>query len=85
MCATYIRTLAAVSFWLVVSSVQAGGVDFTNPPQGVFVDDWAVVYLNGQKCGFSQTVLTRKGDTISTMMLQSFKIGRAGTGLEATS
>ena len=70
--------LAAASF------CAAGPIDYTNPPQGVFLDEWAVILLDGQKCGYSHSTLTRKGDTIKSVMLQTFKIGRAGQGLAAT-
>ncbi len=66
------------------SVVVAAGLDYANPPQGVFLDDWAVILLNGQKCGYAHFTVTRKGDTIQTMILQTFKIGRAGQGVGAT-
>ena len=63
---------------------HAAALDYANPPQGPFLDDWSLIKLNGQKCGYSHSTFTRKGDTIQSLMLQTFTIGRAGQSVSVT-
>ena len=71
--------LVAASF-----CAAAGGIDYTNPPQGLFYDEWAVIRINGQQCGYTHTTLTRQGDTVKSTVLDTFVIKRAGQGSEMT-
>ncbi|MCP4592971.1 MAG: transglutaminase family protein [bacterium] len=80
-------TVTLLAFSILYSPFSiclAGSVDYQDPPQGQFFDDWSIIYLNGQKCGYSHTTLTRKGDVVKSSMLQTFRIGRAGQGVNAT-
>lgn len=52
-------------------------VDFLDPPQGLFSDEWTTVELAGQKVGYSHTTMSRHGDTITTRSLTYFKLARA--------
>lgn len=52
-------------------------IDPNNPPQGRFADDWAVIYLAGQKIGYSHSYITRDGDQIQSSSRMHFSIGRA--------
>ncbi len=57
-------------------------LDYLNPPQGTFVDDWLLVELEGNKAGYSHSTMTREGDVIATRSLTYFKIGRANQTVE---
>lgn len=78
-------TVAVTLLLLTVGyRVRAGGIDVNNPPQGAISDEWMVINLNGQKCGYAHIVLSRKGDVIRSQDLQTFKIGRGGQSLSVT-
>ena len=69
---------------VATSFCAAGPINYADPPQGLFDDEWTMILLNGCKCGYAHTTLTRKGDTIGSVMLETFKIERAGFVLNAT-
>lgn len=52
-------------------------VNFLDPPQGLFSDEWATVELTGKKVGYSHTTMSRQGDTITTRSLVYVKFARA--------
>ena len=49
---------------VATSFCAAGPINYADPPQGLFDDEWTMILLNGGKCGYAHTTLTRTGDTI---------------------
>lgn len=81
------RTSAAGWLWCVcVAGVAAADtpVNYLDPPQGVFSDEWMIVELSGAKAGYTHSTMSRRGDMISTRSLTYFKIGRADQAIEVT-
>ena len=68
--------LLVASFTAAVSG--ADRIDPHNPPQGRFSDEWAVVYMNGAKVGYSHTTMARDGDLIRTALTMKLELGRVG-------
>ena len=58
------------------SSPAAGSYDASNPPQGVFDDEWSVVTIGGQKVGYAHEALRREGDRVYTETRMVMRIGR---------
>ncbi len=52
------------------------GIDFNDPPPGVFWEDWQEVYLGENKIGYSRTVFSRAADRIYSTNLMSMRLGR---------
>ena len=68
---------------LVTSSLPAsvsGGarIDPHNPPQGRFSDEWAEVFMNKAKIGYSHSTMAREGDLIRTSLTMLLELGRVG-------
>lgn len=57
----------------------AVAIDWDNPPQGLFADEWMVIELQGQKVGYSQVQMSRDGDVIETSNLMALVLKRAGS------
>ena len=57
-------------------------VDYLDPPQGRFIDDWMLVAFGGEKIGYSHNTMSRDGDVIVTRSLMSLKLGRAGQTID---
>lgn len=53
-------------------------VDVDNPPDGLFSDEWAEVYLQGGKVGYAHSTMLRQGDRIHSAVEMQMKIDRAG-------
>ncbi len=71
------------SVLMATPATRAGEpVNYLDPPQGAFVDDWMIVSLDGAKGGYSHSTMSRDGDTIVTRSLTYFKIGRANQTVE---
>ncbi len=56
--------------------LRAGDIDFRNPPQGRFADQWFEVYMGGGKAGYAHNTMSRDGDRIATAVEFQMKIGR---------
>ncbi|MEE9296100.1 MAG: transglutaminase family protein [Phycisphaerae bacterium] len=52
-------------------------INYLDPPQGRFIDDWMIVELSGAKAGYAHSTMSREGDEIATSLLTIFKLGRA--------
>ncbi len=50
--------------------------DPANPPQGVFIDEWYSVMLQGAQCGFMHSVTRREGDRIVSVSDMQMTIQR---------
>lgn len=57
-------------------------VDYLDPPQGRFIEDWMVVEFDGEKIGYAHNTMSRDGDVIVTRSLMSLKLGRAGQTID---
>lgn len=58
-------------------------VDYTNPPQGVFADDWMRIELEGiGKVGYAHSEFTRKDDMIHSSTVLSIQLARAGQNIK---
>lgn len=72
-----LRIACCLSFLTPAAHAAERHIDPHNPPHGRFADDWAVIYLGGQKIGYSHSHVTRYGDRIQTGSRMHFAIGRA--------
>jgi hypothetical protein len=61
------------------------GIDVDNPPEGVFSDEWSEMYINGEKVGYTHTVLKREGNNILTLEDSSMEMGRGDTSISTIS
>ncbi len=61
---------------LEVEAAPGGPINYADPPQGVFIDDWMSIELLGNKAGYLHTEVSRTGDMIDTTYLASLVIGR---------
>ncbi len=68
--------------WTVPAGAADPEIDYLDPPQGQFFDDWMIVSLSDAKAGYVHTAMSRAGDEISTRTLTYFKIGRAAMPVE---
>ncbi|MCK4660406.1 MAG: transglutaminase domain-containing protein [Phycisphaerae bacterium] len=84
MSSRVIQSLVVCMMLVSVPLGLAGGLDYRNPPQGKFVDEWAVIRMGGQKCGYNHTVMTRKGDMVKSSTLEVLRISRAGQSISVT-
>lgn len=79
------RSLPAL-VWLccLLPNVRAAepAINYLDPPQGRFADDWMQVEMLGEKAGYAHSVLTRDGDLITTRTHTYFKLGRAEQVIE---
>lgn len=61
-----------------VAVLGADRIDPRNPPQGRFSDEWAEVYMNDAKIGYSHSTMSRDGDLIHTAMTMTLQLDRVG-------
>lgn len=66
---------AALTFPFVALAGEK--IDPKNPPQGMFIDEWAEVLMQGSKVGYGHTTVTRHGDQIRTATTMKMKLARA--------
>ena len=60
----------------LAASAVAKPLDVRNPAQGRFVEDWAEIFLAGQKIGYAHSTMARQGDDIDTTMKMVMQLGR---------
>lgn len=63
------RIIALIAFVFAAQAIAVQAeppLDLSNPPQGVFIDDWFIIELQGGKAGHGHTTVTRDGDRITT-------------------
>ena len=66
-----------LALMLLAVFAHAEPIDAKNPPEGLFADDWAEIYMAGGKVGYMHSTMTREGDRIRTAAKMKLKIGRA--------
>ena len=57
-------------------------VDVNDPPEGVLSDEWAEMFINGDKVGYTHTSLERIGDVVVSIEETFMKIGRSPSVIE---
>ena len=62
---------------LACSAVAAAPIDYKNPAEGRFSDQWLEIYLNGAKVGYGHTTMAREGKLIHTSTTMHMRIERA--------
>lgn len=59
--------------------VRAESIDYDDPPQGVFLDDWMRIDLEGMgRVGYAHNEVARDGDHITSTTLLTISLARAG-------
>ncbi len=71
-------SLSAQSFF------QTDDFDVNDPPTGVIVDEWAEMYLDGGKIGYTRGTTSRDGDLILTVEETRLRIAREGAVIETS-
>lgn len=56
--------------------------DPERPPQGVFIDDWMEIFLNGKKIGYANNRFQREGDKVFALSFSQMRVNRNGTPLK---
>jgi hypothetical protein len=69
---------------LQAPAVAGDQVDPTDPPQGLFADEWMSLSLAGQRAGYSHITTSRDGDRITTRALMHLSLARAGVPMEVS-
>jgi len=70
------RWCLACGVLLAPAAAPAGPIDVSHPPAGRFVDDWAEIYLAGQKIGYAHSAIARRDDRIDTATTMVMELGR---------
>ena len=65
-----------LSMFVGGAALHARPVDFNDPPQGLFFDDYMVAEMMGSKVGYIQVQLSREGDVIHTSALTAMTLAR---------
>lgn len=73
--------LAGVLMSVWAAAAEVPRPDALNPPEGTFSDEWAEVYLLGQKAGVIHTTMTRKADRVHTATSTRLRIARANVSI----
>jgi hypothetical protein len=61
---------------VVIAGADALAIDVSNPPQGVFVDEWLTMEMGGHRVGYLHSEISRTGDVIYTTNLMSMSLKR---------
>ncbi|RME38355.1 MAG: hypothetical protein D6788_07625, partial [Planctomycetota bacterium] len=59
--------------------------DPLDPPQGLFSDDWAEIFMAGGKVGYLHSTMTREGDRIRTRTVTVIRLGRVDSPVQIRS
>ncbi|HUU82493.1 MAG TPA: transglutaminase-like domain-containing protein [Phycisphaerae bacterium] len=71
-----------VGVLLLPQASPAGTIDSADPPRGLFSDEWMVILFAGQKAGYAHQTMSRQDDVVTTRMIMTFRLGRAGQDIE---
>ena len=82
-----LRWLPSVLVFALMGSAWAATdtIDPNNPPQGRFSDEWAEVYLAGNKVGYAHSTMARDTDRIQTATTVVMEIARADQAITLNS
>ena len=67
---------------LCLTPATAAPIDPNNPPDGLFADDWAELFLDGGKVGYAHSTMSRDGNLIHTVSFTAMRIKRANMAVE---
>ena len=73
------------AFFPVSAQVFSVDIDPYDPPEGIFSEEWSEMYINGDKVGYTHTILKRRGDEIITMEDSFMNMGRGPTSITTIS
>jgi hypothetical protein len=73
---------AMASAWWVAVAPAAERINYTDPPQGVFVSEWLDIEMSGNRIGYMHTEYSRTGDEINVYSLMSISLKRVGSPAE---
>jgi len=74
--------LIGLIFLTATLSAIDPGYTIDNPPQGVFVEDWMEIFVDGSKVGYSRFTLTRQGDEVRSESLSRLRFDRGAVTLK---
>jgi len=79
------RLLSICSTLLLLAPwAAAGDIDPSNPPQGLFSDEWMLATMGGQRAGYVHTTMAREGDRVTSRVISAFSLSRAGAPIEVS-
>lgn len=58
--------------------------DVNDPPSGMMIDEWAEMFLDGEKIGYTRSTTSRDGDLILTVEESRLRIAREGSVVETS-
>lgn len=68
--------------WVVAPTVaEPQPIDPHNPPEGLFSNEWAEIYLAGNKVGYAHATMSRDADIIHTVTKMRMDLGRVGQSI----
>lgn len=71
--------VVAVSVFVGRFALAGEAINYADPPQGVFIDEWMSVEMMGVRAGYAHNEVSRTGDEINTSMLMAIVLKRAGS------
>ena len=74
---TFKATCPILIFLLGTVFARAEKINPNNPPAGRFADDWAEIYMQGDKVGYYHSAMTRHDDLVDTEITFHMRMGRA--------
>ncbi|MGE9291228.1 MAG: transglutaminase-like domain-containing protein [Puniceicoccales bacterium] len=77
--------LLLLSFFSASAQTFSVDIDVDNPPEGIFSEDWAEMFINGEKVGYTHTLLERQGPEILTVEETYLQLGRGPTSITSIS
>ncbi len=69
-------TLGCLLTLHVLPATENGEFDFTDPPMGVFYDEWSMVTVNGQHVGFEHSMFVREKNFVRSKTETETVLGR---------
>lgn len=70
-----------LSIQCVSAQIFALNMDVENPPEGILFEEWAEMLINGEKVGYSHSLLERRGEFILSHEESYMRIGRGPTSI----
>lgn len=70
---------------IVLAVTRSNALDFSDPPQGVFIEEWYELKLGDLKIGYGQSTLSREGDLIVSRAKLRMRMNRGFLSLSINS